>query len=401
MLNKRLLHRIGVLLLIALFVVGIARLFWLRFEAGDVYPPYSSLRSDPLGAQALYESLQDLGGQEISRNFRPLDQLNPAPGGTFVLCGLTHIPSTANDPWKTLLEKVTAGGGRLIISLSSDATAREREKNDTMAAKDAEDTNKENADKEDTGEDDLKEKPPETPSLGITLRGRSPGKNDGDRAIRQEARKSDGLPETLFFRSPLFFEPDDPAWETVFSFENKPVVVRRTWGEGDLVMIADSYLFSNEALRNHRAPEFLAWVIRDGPVVFDEYHHGLSRQPGISALMRKYRLHGVVLSLAVVVALLIWQRAVVFAPRPANDDEALEAASGADAAGGWVSLMRRHIAPGKLLAVCLEAWETSTAADRFPKEQARQIRDMISRQGENPVAVYQSICELLKRGKTP
>ena len=37
----------------AVFVFGLVRLFELRFEVGDVYPAYSSLRSDPLGAMAL------------------------------------------------------------------------------------------------------------------------------------------------------------------------------------------------------------------------------------------------------------------------------------------------------------------------------------------------------------
>ena len=40
-----------------LFVLGVIYLFLLRFEAGDVYPPYSSLRADPLGTMAWYESL--------------------------------------------------------------------------------------------------------------------------------------------------------------------------------------------------------------------------------------------------------------------------------------------------------------------------------------------------------
>ena len=38
--------------LLVLFGFGVLRLFRLRFETGDVYPPYSSLRSDPLGAKA-------------------------------------------------------------------------------------------------------------------------------------------------------------------------------------------------------------------------------------------------------------------------------------------------------------------------------------------------------------
>jgi hypothetical protein len=37
-------------------------LFELRFERGDVYPAYSSLRADPLGAMAFYESLEKIPG---------------------------------------------------------------------------------------------------------------------------------------------------------------------------------------------------------------------------------------------------------------------------------------------------------------------------------------------------
>jgi hypothetical protein len=47
------------LLLIA-FLSGVGHLFVLRFQTGDVYPAYSSLRSDPLGARVFYESLENL-----------------------------------------------------------------------------------------------------------------------------------------------------------------------------------------------------------------------------------------------------------------------------------------------------------------------------------------------------
>ena len=46
--------------LIVVFGAGVIRLFQLRFEAGDVYPPYSSYRADPLGTRALYQSLENL-----------------------------------------------------------------------------------------------------------------------------------------------------------------------------------------------------------------------------------------------------------------------------------------------------------------------------------------------------
>jgi len=53
----------------AAFVFGLTRLFELRFEVGDVYPPYSSLRSDPLGTMAFYEGLGKVPGISTRRDF--------------------------------------------------------------------------------------------------------------------------------------------------------------------------------------------------------------------------------------------------------------------------------------------------------------------------------------------
>ena len=57
---------VGVLILAGL---GFAYLYSLRIERGDVFPAYSSLRSDPLGTRALYDSLEQLPGIRIERRF--------------------------------------------------------------------------------------------------------------------------------------------------------------------------------------------------------------------------------------------------------------------------------------------------------------------------------------------
>ena len=61
----------------AAFAFGIFRLFEFRFEAGDVYPPYSSLRSDPLGAMALYESLEKIPGTDRAPRFQRIRTVCP------------------------------------------------------------------------------------------------------------------------------------------------------------------------------------------------------------------------------------------------------------------------------------------------------------------------------------
>ena len=46
--------------LFLIFVYGIVHLFILRFERGNMYPPYSSYRTDPLGSKIYYEALHNL-----------------------------------------------------------------------------------------------------------------------------------------------------------------------------------------------------------------------------------------------------------------------------------------------------------------------------------------------------
>ena len=59
-------------IIMCVFLIGVFKLFVLRFEGGDIYPAYSSLRSDPLGTKVLYESLENLKSRLISRNYRSL-----------------------------------------------------------------------------------------------------------------------------------------------------------------------------------------------------------------------------------------------------------------------------------------------------------------------------------------
>ena len=73
----------GALLLAAVFLAGVVQLFLLRFAGGDVYPPYSSLRSDPFGTKALYESLERIPGVTVTRHLKPIEALAGADGVVF------------------------------------------------------------------------------------------------------------------------------------------------------------------------------------------------------------------------------------------------------------------------------------------------------------------------------
>src|SRR5689334_6061178 len=114
------LHRMALyfwLLFTCSFAVAVVHLFQLRYTTGDVYPAYSSLRSDPLGAKAFYESLRRLPQLEVRRNLKPVGELDDNHPVTGLFLGLTEW--TSYDPqvvreW----EKLAIRGGRVILSFA-------------------------------------------------------------------------------------------------------------------------------------------------------------------------------------------------------------------------------------------------------------------------------------------
>jgi len=83
------------------------------------------------------------------------------------------------------------------------------------------------------------------------------------------------------------------------------------------VLAADSYFTSNEALLHERHPKLLAWLVGAGTrAVFDETHLGVAENPGMAALARKYRLHGVAAVLLLLAVLHVWGSAASLLPPP-------------------------------------------------------------------------------------
>src|SRR5437588_6749284 len=80
---KKLLIALGALLALG-FLAGFVRLFVLRYEAGEIYPAYSTLRPDPLGAKAIYAALGKVPGVEVRRNLQPLKKMQPGRPVTLV-----------------------------------------------------------------------------------------------------------------------------------------------------------------------------------------------------------------------------------------------------------------------------------------------------------------------------
>jgi hypothetical protein len=105
------------LLIVAAFALGVVKLFLLRFEAGDVYPAYSSLRSDPLGSRAFYGSLKNINRARVSRNYLPLQHFEFERQTAFFYIGTAAFDSqSVSVEWLKIFERLTNKGGRLVLS---------------------------------------------------------------------------------------------------------------------------------------------------------------------------------------------------------------------------------------------------------------------------------------------
>ena len=99
------------------FAFGIVQLFKLRFEVGDIYPAYSSLRSDPLGAMAFYESLGNLKGISVRRDHSSANRLPEGKDTTYLHLAARTFEwhELPEDLWKEI-NAFLLSGGRLAIT---------------------------------------------------------------------------------------------------------------------------------------------------------------------------------------------------------------------------------------------------------------------------------------------
>jgi hypothetical protein len=381
---------IGLLLACAaLFVAGIGMMFKLRFDTGDIYPAYSSLRADPLGAMAFYEGLDRMPGFKVHRDFSASGRLPHGKGTTYL-----HLAGNHRQ-WRQLptnlikeIERFTDEGGRLVITLFPRATdSVGRRIQDTVAEVDTENDQRLISVEERWG-------------LSFANVPLEPGLGDAYAPVTASNRTVPGLPAELSWHSGTILTNVDPAWRVVYARDEHPVLVERELGRGSVVVATDSWFVSNEALRNDRHAELLAWLVGSSRhVLFDEAHFGIVETPGVAALLRRFRLHGVVLALITLAGLFVWKNAFSLAP-PEPESRTTGFVPGKDSAAGFVSLLRRHIAPDRVLGACLAEWrKTAAIADRRMARRRAEIETAVREEEARPgrerdaVGAYRRICE--------
>ncbi len=416
------------------FAVGVTHLFTLRFQRGDIYPAYSSLRSDPLGTKVLFKSIGTLDAVSIQRNHEPLERIG-SPGRTTLfflganVSGVSFLAPTQRNAF----QRIAVEGGRLVFSFQPvrplrmkksvknkeekteprTQTGEEGDESDTPCPRavpgepsDADGTDR----KESPGKEIKKplghsERYVSLPELwGVTLE-----YDDADKDKKTPGEKAvshlDDLPNAVSWHTALYFKPVKKGWKTIYSHKDRPVIIERNYGRGSVVLSADSYLFSNEALRNERRPELLAWFIGENlRVIFDESHFGIRKNRGVADLVRKYRLAGLFAGIAVLALLFVWKNSSSLVPPATSgtDDDENQVASDKDSTAGMVSLLRRNIPPKTVLTVGFKEWKRSVVrkGKPLPPDQLNRINRILggaTAKDFDPVQAYRRIVECLDK----
>jgi hypothetical protein len=380
MLRRRSLHVLIALAGAFAFICALAQLFTLRFESGDVYPPYSSLRADPLGTKIFLESVRSLSALSVRVNEKPITRIGTNGAATLFYLGTKETVWTEDE--LRALEAFANDGGRVVISFFP-----------LTAAPDPDD-----------------HEPTATPAPSVTPTPSPMRKHLNIAALGKRWKFVDDFDDDLMgevvnaqpdlpiephisWHSGRYFKPTDGSWRVVYAGGDSPVIIEKTLGRGTIVLASDSYFVSNEAMTAERSPHLLDWLIGSNTaVVFDESHHGIIEQPGVAGLMRKYRLHGFIFGALVVAALFIWKSAARFAPASSTEGDE-QVVAGKQSFAGFVNLLRRSIAPKDLLRTSVEEWKKT---ERCTPSRAEAIESSLATEqsGTGDAALLRSYTEI-------
>jgi hypothetical protein len=398
----KLLPAVLLLMVTALFVYGVTHLLILRFEKGDVYPPYSSYRSDPLGTKALYEALGLLPGIEAVRNVEPLQKVSGLSEAVLFLFGLEASGFSAmQEASVKALEEAALGGGRVVISfIPTFAQSAPRSGGKDKPSRPRQENGDKPKEEEQDQEEDKRLYRKEYVDLSKQW-GVETALSTNKNAEASLSGPEKDLPASLAWQSTLVFEPQDADWHVIYARAGKPVLIERSYGKGNIVLSSDSFFLSNEAMKSRRYPQLLSWLCGSHRIiVFDETHLGVSKSPGITTLLRKYGLAPFFISLIVLALLAVWKQAARFVPAD-EEGEGPSGDPGKDAFAGFTNLLRRNISPDHVLSACLEEWKQSFTHGRqdlsamLPRIQEIIAEDRAQpKKNRNPVRAYRKISAL-------
>ncbi len=286
--------------LAASLIYAAISLFNLEFASGDVYPEYSTLRTDPKGARLLYDSLAALPGISVERNYRALEFL-PDAVTVFLLAVPARDFGANAEPYLRVIEQEARRGNRMVVTLALPADGKLPKFHELQDR------------------------------WNIRL------------ALDDKTRR-----HSLYFT-------DAKGWTELSRTGTKLTVAERAFGSGSVVLFAASDDFTNTAMVTADRLNLVTLAIGSHRhIIFDEQHLGIAESGSVVALARRFHLLGVGLGLAMFAALLFWRQGIDFPP-PVRA-RAADRLAGRTSHAGLITLLRRHVPPGTLASLCWQEW---------------------------------------------
>jgi len=410
--NRRL-PRIVLVALFAAFLLGVGHLFALRFEKGDVYPAYSTFRSDPLGAKAFYLALENTAAINVRRNHYAFKKLRPDMETALLYLGAAARTGFSGPSAAAELDRFVKGGGHLFISFLPRKGGTGPGPDKARSSTDADTPQPATREKHPRKKAPVDDKPAALPERwGFAFDYEAmPSQADGQaRPVSGAVGGGAGAP--VSWHSGVYFTSLASDWKVLYQLAENPVVIERRLGRGSILLASDSYFLSNESLRAQRHPELLFRILAGRPaVVFDESHFGIRSQTGLVGLFRKYGLEWVLLSMMACLGLFVWKRATSFVP-PTEEQQARTPGhylSTRDYTTGLTSLLRRNIEPRDIMATCVAEWKKTFVTGRRLtvdlEHKLKHLNQVVERtpaapaKRPDPVTGYNRICQILSERK--
>ena len=352
-----------VVLVAGAFAWGVLHLFHAQFASGDVYPEFSSLRTDRMGTKLLYDSLARLPGVTVERNLLPMEFL-PREGAVLLLLGAQPLAVNWNEAQLLqAAERYARRGNRVVLAMHF---VREYH---SLRQRDFDRREEPPAGRR------KKKTEPETPAIqaiwGVSL------KFDED----------EKAPHPLYFGSTA-------GWIVRSQMGGRTLGIERQFDKGSVRLLAESGDFANGAvLSMQRLPQVTEALGDFKRVVFDEQHLGIAESGSVVGMARQFRLMGVVLGLGICALLFIWRNATSFPPPPSA--RVAERHAGRTSHSGLVTLLRRHIPTSEVAAVCWREW-LSTNRAHTPPDLCSKAEAILASSAGRPLDAAREIQNLLR-----
>jgi hypothetical protein len=344
-----------------IFLWGAISLFNRQFASGELYPDFSSMRTDRLGTRLLYDSLARLEGITVERNYLPVEFLQ-RDGATVLMLGTSPLKVNWDPSLLMQVQRMASRGNRVVVALYLDPTAAQPRQDEFDHPEEP---------KEAKGKSKSASQPPTLKMLWkVTLR----------------IEAGERIPHPLYFG-------ETEGWRVRDKVGTKILAIERDFDKGSVVLMTESGDFSNESMVAADRLRQVSGAI--GPyrrIVFDEQHLGIAESGSVVQMAKQFRLMGLAIGLGLVAALFLWRSAAGFPPPAAA--RPVERFSGRTSHAGLLTLLKRHIPAGELAAVCWREWLATNRREVTPERQA-QAEAILAGAAGRPVEATRELQALL------